>query len=86
MAAVALPMLRDFPLEAGSAVQLHMLLRQQYEVEVPVYFWAELLWVRISAQMYNTLQDYQALEHAVVELSAVNKCAAARDCTGTRSS
>lgn len=68
MAAVPLPPLAKFPAAKETALPLHLALREQFAVEVPVIFWSERLWVRISAQMYNTTQDYEALRDAIATL------------------
>ena len=36
--------------------------------QVPIACWGGRLWVRISAQLYNELADYQRLADAVREL------------------
>lgn len=36
--------------------------------QVPIACWGGRLWVRISAQLYNELADYQRLADAVCEL------------------
>ena len=68
MAAMPLPPLTDFPAAKESAQALHLALRDQYVVEVPISFWEGRLWLRISAQVYNTIDDYKALADAIVKL------------------
>jgi isopenicillin-N epimerase len=55
------------PVRAG---QLHDLLWDRYQVEVPVLPINGRLWVRISAQLYNDEQDYAALAEAVQIIAA----------------
>lgn len=68
MAAIPLPALRDFAAEPAEAVQLHLWLRDQYHIEVPVSFWHGRLWVRVSAQIHNCSDDYTALRDAILDL------------------
>ncbi|KAJ9521145.1 hypothetical protein QJQ45_022843 [Haematococcus lacustris] len=62
MLAVRLPPLPAYPAAStSSAGELHDMLRQQHGIEVPVVRWEGSLWVRLSAQIYNTPHDYQRL-------------------------
>ncbi|KAL6753075.1 pyridoxal phosphate-dependent transferase [Haematococcus lacustris] len=62
MLAVRLPPLTAYPAAStSSAGELHDMLRQQHGIEVPVVRWEGSLWVRLSAQIYNTPHDYQRL-------------------------
>jgi isopenicillin-N epimerase len=54
---------------AEAAVALNKLLRNKYKIEVPVACVAGMLWCRISAQIYNSLQDYQRLADVVQQLT-----------------
>jgi isopenicillin-N epimerase len=47
------------------AMSLHDRLHDDYGIEVPISSWDGALWVRISAQIYNTVADYQRLADAV---------------------
>jgi isopenicillin-N epimerase len=38
---------------------------EQWRIDVPIVPWAGQLWVRISAQIYNTPADYERLATAV---------------------
>ena len=58
----------DFSQKASSASALHDHLLKERKIEVPINFWEERLWVRISAQIYNTLADYEALREAISDL------------------
>lgn len=49
---------------------LHQLLFERYAIEVPVFVYGETRCLRIAAQWYNHLAQYQALAHAVGELLA----------------
>ena len=62
---------------SDSAAALHALLRQQYSIEVPVLAMLGALWVRISAQVYNSLAEYRRLAEAVLEVAARGLLAAA---------
>lgn len=44
------------------------MLHSRYKVEVPIKTIQDTLYVRISAHIYNTLQDYEVLAAAVLEL------------------
>ena len=70
MASIELPPMPQFPMTAGSAPALHSHLLGTKGIEVPSSFWEDRLWVRISAQIYNTQADYAALRDAVSELAA----------------
>lgn len=66
MASLELPRLRDFQVEAGdSATRLHGWLWEHRSVQVPITAWEGRLWVRISAQIFNIMADYEALRDAV---------------------
>lgn len=69
MVAVELPGgLQGVTATRQGAVLLHDLLRERFGVEVPVACMNGVLWVRISAQLYNSLHDYQVLAEAVEQL------------------
>jgi isopenicillin-N epimerase len=59
MATIRLPL----PQEAtqANAVALHVRLFERHGVEVPIVPFAGALWARISAQIYNDLDDYRRL-------------------------
>ncbi len=50
-----------------AARQLHAWLRDTRRIEVPIHVFADALWVRVSAQVYNTLEEYEALAEAIAE-------------------
>jgi isopenicillin-N epimerase len=65
MVAVELPELEDYPAEAASTIVVHDVLRDVYRTEIPVAFWEGRMWVRLSAQMYNRMEDYAQLARAI---------------------
>jgi isopenicillin-N epimerase len=65
MAVVRLPGNHSASPVAAKAV--HDRLWQKYHIEVPVMSLKQALWVRISAQIYNDLEDYERLAAAVAE-------------------
>jgi isopenicillin-N epimerase len=66
MATLPLPQ----PLQGQKAEEVHDALWTRARAEAPVLEIEGALWVRISGQVYNGLADYEALETAVLELSA----------------
>ena len=42
---------------------------ERHKIEVPIFFWPDLVTrhVRISAQLYNSIEDYQTLADALLE-------------------
>jgi isopenicillin-N epimerase len=65
MAIVRLP--GDLPGSPAAAQAVHDRLWQKYHIEVPVMSIEGTLWVRISAQIYNDLDDYRRLAAGVAE-------------------
>ena len=65
-----LPPLEAQPVSSEGAIALHDLLREQHCLEVPVACYEGRLWVRLSAQMYNSVEDYEVLAGAVQALRA----------------
>ncbi len=65
MAVVRLPGRHPGTVAAAQAV--HDRLWQKYHIEVPVMVIGPALWVRISAQIYNDLEDYARLAAALAE-------------------
>ena len=70
---VTIPIAPD-PLERPPALPRFEALLQnelwvQHKIEVPIFFWPDLKTrhVRISAQLYNSIEDYQVLADALVE-------------------
>ena len=69
MAAIPFPPLPGYPPNKANALALHTLLREDFDIEVPVYFWSGSLWFRISAQIYNILGEYRAFAEVIRQLS-----------------
>src|SRR5262249_29607129 len=65
MAVVRLPGSHPATLAAAQAV--HDRLWQKYHIEVPVMSLGSALWTRVSAQIYNGLEDYDRLAAAIAE-------------------
>lgn len=55
----------SIPVSPAGAAALNQLLRQRYSIEVPVACMAGCLWVRISAEIYNEMRDYQRLADVI---------------------
>jgi isopenicillin-N epimerase len=66
MAAVRLPGQR--PATAEAALALNNALWERHRIEVPVMAMGSQLWLRVSAQIYNDLSDYEQLAAAVAAL------------------
>jgi isopenicillin-N epimerase len=64
--------LATVPLSEGSYVELQDALLEKFGIEVPIvpYPATPKRLVRISAQIYNTLDQYEKLGRALIELSA----------------
>ncbi len=63
LATIALPI--DAPGTAEAARKVRHLLWHGHQIEVGVMPFADRLWCRISAQMYNTIDDFEFLANAV---------------------
>jgi isopenicillin-N epimerase len=61
----ALPFPGERPATAAEAGRLHDRLRDVHKIEVPVYPFRGRIWIRVSAQVYNTLDQYERLAEAV---------------------
>lgn len=66
MAAVRLPDMSGVAKTSAAAQELRSRLRHEHAVEAPVAAWEGALWVRVSAAMYNTVADFEALATAVI--------------------
>jgi isopenicillin-N epimerase len=65
MATVRLP---EFgPADRTTAVKLHDWLLDAHRIEVPVLLLSGSLWVRLSAPVYNGIEDYQRLGEAIAQ-------------------
>ena len=65
-AMVTLPLPGNEAPTEENAARWHDRLWAQWRIEVPVLAFNQRLWVRISAQIYNELSDYEALARAVL--------------------
>ena len=70
MTTIALPFSHPQDVRAKDAEHVRAILLDDFGVEVPVRQMGEQLWVRISAQIYNTLEDYERLAHAALTLKS----------------
>lgn len=68
MAMVELPLRRSATREGGLEIRAALL--EQYNVQVPVNALGGRYWARISAQIYNDMEDYERLARAVKTLTA----------------
>ena len=69
MATVELPGVIKDSSRYASAEQLGMLLSDRYRIEIPILDFGEHWYLRISAQVYNEMDDYLQLADAVDELA-----------------
>ena len=67
MASVALP--TQSPATESAAFLLRRQLRDEHRIEVTVTPFAGRLWVRISAYLYNEIEDYERLADAVAAIT-----------------
>jgi isopenicillin-N epimerase len=65
---VTLPLPVDEPASAEGVARWRARLMAEHRIEVPIHPLAGRLWVRISAQVYNELSDYEALAKAVASM------------------
>ncbi len=64
-ASLALPMAD--PAGSRTAEALHDRLLRRHRIEVPIFPFANRLWLRLSAQIYNEMADYERLAAALKE-------------------
>jgi len=62
-ASLALPMAE--PAGSRTAKALHDRLLERHRIEIPVFAFADRLWLRLSAQIYNEMADYERLAAAL---------------------
>jgi isopenicillin-N epimerase len=62
---VTLPLPTDEADSAEAALRWRRSLLDVHNIEVPIHPIAGRLWVRISAQVYNELSDYERLARAL---------------------
>ena len=69
LAAVALPVKEGTALDPFHPDPLHDVLRETHRIEVPVFAWLSPpgRYLRVSAQLYNSLSDYRALADALTQ-------------------
>ena len=60
-----LPLPGELPGTKDQGRKLHDILMVKHNVEVPVVDFANRLWIRVSAQAYNTADDYKRLAQVV---------------------
>ena len=58
---VTLPLPVDEPGSAEAVARWRLKLLREHNIEVPIHAIGGRLWVRISAQVYNEMSDYEAL-------------------------
>ena len=63
MAMVELPILREATQENAQALRWHLF--DEHAIQVPIHALSGRLWVRISAQIYNEMSDYESLSSAI---------------------
>lgn len=64
-ALVTLPIRPDLAAEPAVALAIHDVLLRDHRVQVPIWAQADRLWLRISAQIYNTPEDFGRLAKAL---------------------
>lgn len=70
MASVEIPDLKDYARDSEGAYELHLALREAFDIEIQTSFWQGRLWVRVCAQIFNVINDYVALRDAISKLQA----------------
>jgi isopenicillin-N epimerase len=65
----AIPLGRD---SSGTDVAVHMrqALTRDHRIVAPIYGFGGQIWIRISAQIYNQIEDYRACSEALIKLRA----------------
>lgn len=63
MATLPLPLSGEATLERAN--QIRDQLWREYRIEVPLFALKDRLWIRISSQLYNVMDDYRALAEAI---------------------
>jgi isopenicillin-N epimerase len=72
LASAAIPrhlMLDNIPIDK-IAMALHDILWDEYQIEVPVIAFAENVWIRIAAHIYNNSEQYEFLAETVARIEA----------------
>jgi isopenicillin-N epimerase len=60
------------PADLGIAPLMRRALASEYAIVAPIYGFAGQIWVRISAQIYNQLDDYERCSQALIKLRAAH--------------
>jgi isopenicillin-N epimerase len=63
MASLGLPVEHPATIETARAIRRR--LWDHHRIEVPIFPFGGRLWLRISAQIYNAIEDYQRLARAL---------------------
>lgn len=71
MASLEVPELKDFDRSSEGALGLHIRLRDDFGIDIPTQCWEGSLWCRISSQIFNIDEDYQALCDAILALRKI---------------
>ena len=79
MAAIRLPPVAGFEATPADAHRLRLLLRHSHASELPVITLHGMLWVRISAALYNSVEDYKAVAQALASLAGIAPAAGTED-------
>jgi isopenicillin-N epimerase len=66
--AMAAVELAGFAGDENAAARLRRVLWEKARVDVPILSWRGRFWTRLSAQIYNVFEDYEALAHAIAAL------------------
>lgn len=61
---VTMPLPESFALQQLN--ELHRRLFENHRIETPLFEWSQRAWVRVSAQAYNSAQQYEQLAEAIV--------------------
>lgn len=69
MATVELPGQDKLRSRFGTTVELQAAIYDRHRIEVPVVDWGGRWWVRPCCQIYNTVNDYERLAEAVMEVT-----------------
>lgn len=68
-AMAAIPLGRETPM-ADVAVHMRRAFTRDHGIVAPIYGFGGQIWIRISAQIYNQIEDYRACSEALIKLRA----------------
>ncbi|GMH38146.1 hypothetical protein BSKO_06030 [Bryopsis sp. KO-2023] len=68
MAAVRLPHSNRVSKSDSGAWAMHEVMRNDFNIEVPVIWWENAMWVRISVNLHNSPLEYKRLAQAIPKL------------------